>query len=310
MANKNTLYTLEELKYKYDNEYVEIVSFNNANDILVRCRICGDLYKTKTGNLKRHQIHNKCYGIVNGKRHEKFTLKEVKELYDDEHKEIVEYTNAKNILCKCKHCGNMYNTTIESLKKHCIHRKCQGLHDSRRTPEKCAEKLKRLQDIKHPYVDVLEYRAYNDVVCRCKLCNKIIKTSSRTIYNKQIHRDCAMYNTSNGEKEICNILDILNIQYFQEYSFDDCKNILPLRFDFYIPSFNMCIEYQGQQHYRPAQFPKDTKEDAVKNYYKIIENDEIKYQYCKDNNIKLLIISYKDFENLYDILESELSQIN
>ena len=33
--------------------------------------------------------------------------------------------------------------------------------------------------------------------------------------------------------------------------FKDCKDKRQLPFDFYLPSYNVCIEYQGEQHYRP-----------------------------------------------------------
>ena len=309
MKHRNTPYTLEELKSIYDNEYIEVMEYNNANDLRIRCKICGEIYKSKTNNLNRKQIHNKCTQFVRGIRHARFTLEEIKELYEDEHKEIIEYINARKILCRCKYCNEIYNTSIESLKKHCIHRKCQGLHDSRRTPEKCAEKLKKLQDVKHPYVEVLEYHAYNDVICKCKLCNKIIKVTSRSIYHKQVHQDCPMHQVSHGEIQVAYVLDYLNINYIQEYSFNDCRNIFPLRFDFYIPSLNVCIEYQGKQHYRPVQFIGETIEEANYNYERIVHNDNIKKEYCKKNNIHLIEIKYTEYDDIYNILESQLSQI-
>ena len=83
----------------------------------------------------------------------------------------------------------------------------------------------------------------------------------------------------------------------KEYAFDDCRNIYPLRFDFYIPSINTCIEYDGEQHYRPVEYFGG--EEAFKQR---IINDNIKTQYCKDNNIRLVRISSKSKDEIEEIL--------
>lgn len=57
-----------------------------------------------------------------------------------------------------------------------------------------------------------------------------------------------------------------------------------LRIDFYIPSENLMIEADGLQHY-------DVNNTWYSEYLK--ECDEIKNQYCLDNNIKLVRIVYK-----------------
>ena len=305
----NTRYTLEELQEKYDNEYLHVVEYHNAKNIIVQCKICGKYYKTTTSNMDREQIHNSCYEIVTGKRHERYTLDEIKTKYDDIHKEVVLYNNAKNIICKCKYCGEKYKTSLKSLEKHSIHRKCSGVNDFRRTPEKCRTKLEKLKSYKHPYIDLLEYKEYNKVIGVCKLCGQKIKVSAKSIRYYNIHRDCSCSNISSGEQRISEILDMFEVPYYQEFSFDDCKNIYPLRFDFYIPSLNMCIEYQGQQHYYPVKFPKDTEESSKVNYESIVRNDNIKNEYCKNNNIQLLIIPYTEYDNIYDILEATLSKI-
>ena len=60
-------------------------------------------------------------------------------------------------------------------------------------------------------------------------------------------------------------------------------------YDFYIPSLNLCIEYDGQQHFK--------YEDAFKiPYEKFVEQqkiDKLKTEYCKNKKINLLRIKYK-----------------
>ena len=54
---------------------------------------------------------------------------------------------------------------------------------------------------------------------------------------------------SKSEKYIANYLSFQNILFEQEYIFPDCRDINPLPFDFYLPDYNTCIEYDGQQHF-------------------------------------------------------------
>jgi very-short-patch-repair endonuclease len=60
-----------------------------------------------------------------------------------------------------------------------------------------------------------------------------------------------------------------------------------LPFDFYLPTINKIIEYDGEHHFVPVK-----GWGGEKKYNKIKENDEIKNEYCDDNNIELLRIPY------------------
>ena len=104
-------------------------------------------------------------------------------------------------------------------------------------------------------------------------------------------------NVSTWELFIAKKLQSIGIKYEKEYAFDDCRNIYPLRFDFYIPSINTCIEYDGEQHYRPVEYFGG--EEAFKQR---VINDNIKTQYCKDNNIRLIRISSKSEDEIEETL--------
>lgn len=86
------------------------------------------------------------------------------------------------------------------------------------------------------------------------------------------------------------ILQQEKISFVQEYSFDNCVNPktgYKLRFDFYLPDYNICIEYDGEQHYKEIPFFKDSVKSGQ-------YRDTIKTQFCKNNNIKLVRIPYTD----------------
>lgn len=110
-------------------------------------------------------------------------------------------------------------------------------------------------------------------------------------------KGCPICGESKGEKEIRNILLNKKINFIPQHKFDDCKNVNKLPFDFYLPDYNICIEYHGEQHYKPIKwFGGDTV------FNKLVERDKIKSEYCKLNNIKLFIIPY--FSEVSDSLKS------
>jgi len=96
---------------------------------------------------------------------------------------------------------------------------------------------------------------------------------------------CPFCKESKGERFISNYLEKEKIIFEKQYKFDDCRNILPLPFDFYLPKYNTCIEFNGKQHYEPVSIFGG--EEVFKNQQ---ERDEIKKEYCKQNNIPLVII--------------------
>lgn len=102
---------------------------------------------------------------------------------------------------------------------------------------------------------------------------------------------------SKGESKLSDILDILHICYKTQYSFDDCRNKINTRklyFDFYLPQYNCCIEYDGEQHFFANGRTWNTEESLKKTK----ERDNIKNNYCLKQDIPLIRIAYTSFDNL------------
>lgn len=98
---------------------------------------------------------------------------------------------------------------------------------------------------------------------------------------------------SKGEMKISSILKDMNINFNTQKTFDSCRsdNDKLLKFDFYLPDYNCCIEYDGEQHYKGWRNDKDS--------LRIIQaRDNRKNQFCENNDIKLLRIPYTDFNNI------------
>ena len=114
-------------------------------------------------------------------------------------------------------------------------------------------------------------------------------------------RRCPKCKKSKGEIEISKILDLYNIKYEEEYRFENCKFKYTLPFDFYLPEYNTCIEYDGIQHfYIIEQF------GGLDGFISSKIRDTIKNIYCENNNIKLIRIPYWEFNNIETIINEEL----
>lgn len=127
-------------------------------------------------------------------------------------------------------------------------------------------------------------------------------TPRKNIYNRFFNIED--YNNVLQENKIKSILKNNNIVFVPQKRFDDCRYKNPLPFDIAIPIENgwILIEYNGIQHYIPQQFGGISKETAIKNYNSQVERDNIKRNYCLDNNISFIEISYLDYNNIENIL--------
>ena len=76
-----------------------------------------------------------------------------------------------------------------------------------------------------------------------------------------------------------------------------------------MPKYNLIIEYDGEQHYKPMRYHDD--EDRNISDFKIRQQrDEIKNKYCEENNIELLRIPYWEKQNIDSIIINCLQRLN
>ena len=171
---------------------------------------------------------------------------------------------------RCKSCGHEREHQIGEL-----------LGDNK---HKLLRRIRRIESLSHTWVCEFE----------CGLCGrKFQAVISRIVQNSVV--SCGCTTMSKGETRVRNILEELGIDFIYEFVFSDCKNPKTnncLRFDFYLPSYNTCIEYDGEQHFEEAP---TLCSDSLKDRQ---ERDNIKNQYCEKHNIHLIRIPYWDFKIL------------
>lgn len=132
----------------------------------------------------------------------------------------------------------------------------------------------------------------SEVIWTCKCECGTIKNFRASCLKKGDVKSCGCLKTSYLVQCIKNILTRHEIEYITEKSFDDCINPITkhkLFFDFYLPKYNCCIEYDGIQHFKSVEY-FGGEQSLIETQYR----DSIKDEYCKNNNITLFRISYKD----------------
>ena len=140
----------------------------------------------------------------------------------------------------------------------------------------------------------------------CKVCDNLWETIAFPVYSGKT--GCPKCASSKGEKRVSKYLNNKGIGYEAQYIFDDCKNIYALPFDFYLPQYNICIEYDGEHHFMPVRMSKSvTIYQAEENFRMIQLRDKIKTDYCKNNNIMLIRIPYTEFDNIEKILDTYIN---
>jgi hypothetical protein len=168
--------------------------------------------------------------------------------------------------------------------------------------------LKNINDI-HERLEKLNVSLVDDYkgshkshTFQCKCGNKFGRLMHHVLYDKRT--TCGCDTKSNGELLVRNILNSIDIDYIEEYTFKDCRNERLLRFDFYIPDYNICIEYNGRQHYEPIEFF-----GGISSFHRQMENDSLKRQYCCIYKKNLLILKYNEsYRDIYDKISNLIAK--
>lgn len=110
---------------------------------------------------------------------------------------------------------------------------------------------------------------------------------------------CPKCHESSGERQIRQWLEKHDITYVFQKSFIDCRDIRMLPFDFYLPDYNSCIEYDDKQHFESIEYFGGQEAFELR-----VKHDNTKNEYCKNNGIPLLRIPY--FKNVEEELNNFL----
>ncbi len=115
---------------------------------------------------------------------------------------------------------------------------------------------------------------------------------------------CPRCGESRGERRIRLYLESKHVVYEEQKKFSDLRYKRPLAFDFYLPKYNLAVEFDGKQHSQPVAYF-----GGEKSYLEGVTRDEIKNTYCMVQEINLLRITHREYDQTEELLEQELRRL-
>lgn len=310
--------TTEEFIEKASNihnnkfDYSKVKYVNSYTKIKIICPSHGEIESRPDHHLRS----NGCklcsyekYSIRKRSNSSKFILKASKvhnNKYD--YSKVDYYDNNTKVIIVCPIHGEFEQTPASHLRGSiCL--KC-SLNERTSTKQNFIKKSKKVHKNKYDYSKVNYIKSNIKVSIICRKHGEFKQTPNDHLNGC----GCSICNSPKGELKVSEWLDNQNIKYISQKRF---KNLLGrdgrkrLAFDFYIPKFNICIEYDGIQHYIPTYFgtrKKKSKEQIkkleLKEFKSIQKRDLKKNEFCKNNNIKLIRIKYD--EDINTVLDKHL----
>lgn len=304
---KEKTLTFEEInrRLRENNPTVELIGdyIDTKHHAKFKCLVCGNEWYT----FPNSTIIKGCKCGKCAKNHKKSENEFLSLLHKTNPNltMIGKYTTMKSkTLFVCNICGHKWYPEPSALLlgagcPKCYHKKLGDL--KRKTHEDF------VKDFQNKISDIEILGTYKTsktkLEFKCKKCGNIWEATPNAVLRGS---GCPSCNQSRGERTIKRELQNKNVKYIPQYRFADCKKEYCLPFDFYLPNHNICIEYDGQQHFKPTNFGNCSREKAINEFNKIKERDAIKTQYCIDNDIVLIRIPYWEFKNIGKILEQKL----
>ena len=308
MVRRKTPKEFEEEVYQLvKDEYTILSDYEKSSKhVNIKHNICGNEYRVIPNNFFRGRRCPFCNGNNAKQKNTEQFKKEVYDLVGNEYEVIGDYVNrSTNIKMKHNKCGRVYYVQPGNFlyKSRCI----ECYYDSLRAKEEDI-RLKVKNCLGNSY-KILEYKGLSKEksVLKHLKCNKTFKVRLNDVLYKK--SGCPYCVQSRGEDYIESYLLEHNIEYEQQKRFEDLKSIRQLSYDFYIPKYNLLIEYQGEQHFKPKNFGGISLEEAKRRLEKQKIHDTLKRNYAKEHKYILIDISYKlnTLEKVKDFLDTKFT---
>ena len=303
---KNNNFTYwKKIDTYHKDQFTPISQFHGLHELhQAKCNICGNILNK---NIKDFVVHGCNY--CNEKLKEQHVLQNNRQNFLNHIKNkqitvnIEQYFTHESIMdIKCNICSHEWKDDARSLyinEFSCPY--CRKEH-SFVSKEQFINRINEFYD----NVKIINFtRLENEVIYKCTKCNKIHKLpSSHALYHGMImpcyHEKKKL---SLGETIIYHYLKDNGYYFDDEFTFDDCKFINKLKFDFVVfnpitRDIQLLIECDGSIH-------NTTQKDDI-------EKRRIKIDYCKMHNYNLFILDIKDIrgkDHYYVNLKKHISQI-
>ena len=299
ITNKDFIRKSIELhNHKYDYSKVDYVKMKEK--VIITCKEHNlDFLQTPEKHLSSKSGGcPKCNTIGKGKLINELFIEKSNSLhsnkYDYSMTEYISSNTKVDVICRIH---GIFNITPNS-------------HLNGRGCSKCSGNYKyKVDDLLNLYNNMYDDYLYDftnykniksKIIVKCPKHSNF-ETSAELLLNGYGCSSCGK--KSNGEECISRYLISNKIEYIKQKSFEGCVYKNKMQFDFFLPDFNLCIEFDGIQHFRPIEYF-----GGINALNAQINKDNIKNKFCYNNNIKLIRIPYYEYDNIEKILNLELCQ--
>lgn len=290
----------KRLNEKYPDEPVKLINYiKMSGPVIYECLVCHKqhyLYKCSDLFVKKHLCNDCWYSIGKGEKTKIYQTQALEIINNNDDLEFVEFGYNKKLMkptikFKCLKCGLVSELQLVYFLKKAS---CPG----------CSYNAKHFttQGIQNKLPDgytLLEEYQGTDIktLMRHEGCGFIWKTTVHGLMSDYRCPKCSKKH-SKGEQNIIKWLTKNGIDFQPECKFNWSEN---RRYDFYLPTYNLVIEYMGIQHYKPVKFFQTSLQEQQ-------EIDSWKKEQALLHGLQYFIISYIDYENIEDILAQRLSR--
>jgi len=334
MKKKTTEEWIEEAKKVHGNkyDYSKVEYINSHTKVCIICPKHGEFFIEPNQHIgkkkEKQQGCSKCGKLFLSK-----LFSSSKEEFIEKAKKIhgykynyskVNYINSITKVCIiCPKHGEFWQTPGSHLQGYncplCKGEKYKKLFSFSR--EKFIEKAKQVHGDKYDYSKVNYVNNKTKICIICPKHGEFWQTPYNHINKKS---NCPICFETTMEEEIRLKLQEENINFIQYSKFDWLQNAeksYPLELDFYLPDYNIAIEYQGRQHFEEVNFAGKGEEWTKNEFEKNIKKDELKYNLVSNNGINILYIfnqkyliksqKYKIYnkKNIFENIEEVIKKI-
>lgn len=285
--------TTEQFKQEVYNlvgdEYTVIGEYKNSKaKILLKHNKCNNLYRVKPNVFLSGRRCPYCSKKNRGKERRltdyQFRKKVIAQV-GNEYTFLDRYVNTRTpLLVRHNICGNTYKVSPDIF----LHNKNRCPFCNKYRPKDEEYFLAYIRDnANNDYTLMEEYvNASTPVRIKHKKCGQSWRIKP-TLFMQGVR--CPLCNNIKGENIIVCILGLYGINYEHPKSFVDLYDKHKLHYDFYLPDYNILIEYQGIQHYKPVDHFGGEEQFKKQQYH-----DKLKRDYAKANGYNLIEIPYTE----------------
>lgn len=246
---------------KYDYSLVNYINIDTKVSII--CPVHGQFEQTPYHHLKG-QGCAKCAGNV--KKELQSFIKEA----NLKHNNLYDYSKSEynsahtKLIIICRIHGSFDTTPNRHLQGHGCNKCNKGVRSSQ---EQFIDEASKIHDNFYDYSDVEYSNCDEKVIVKCPIHGQFRVTPDKHLHRRSGCPSCV----NKTEGKFKNYLDVLKVNYIQQYQIMWCKNIETgkfYRYDYYLPDHNLIIEIDGPQHYQQVSIWKSPLEQQKIDRYK------------------------------------------